>query len=474
VPGIVGGVPLPGPEAPEPGGGAGGHAGTQPPPQDARTVSLSDGRPAPRNLDVEATPRSATDAPPAIRARTPRRRTVFAVAGVGLIAVVAAVAVLAVVNLLPTATISITPTTDPLGPLELTVAADPDAVAVDAARLVIPATRIEIPVSVSGQFEATGKELIEEKATGSVTFQNCDTGSAHSFPAGSVVSTPDGVRFVTKSTVNLDRAKINPAFACTAGTTAVTASAAGPEGNVVAGTITRLPSGYDPIVLSVVNRSATSGGSREELTRITREDVDGALASLQLQLAEAFTTESGSPDGTPPGASVIPGTAALGESTPTVDPDPLVGQELTAFELGLTATGTVLAVDDAPVTGVALTRLLAAVPTGYQLVEGSVRTVVEEPAVSGATVVYAVTVRGEVSRMVDLAGLRDQVLGLSIPAARKIIEPYGLVEVTVWPDWVTSIPSDPTRVDVVLGDGNSEAGGRSPSPGPAGSGGGTP
>ena len=43
----------------------------------------------------------------------------------------------------------------------------------------------------------------------------------------------------------------------------------------------------------------------------------------------------------------------LGAATPTVDPTTLVGQEVASFELGLSATGTVTAVDEAPVEAIA-------------------------------------------------------------------------------------------------------------------------
>ena len=45
---------------------------------------------------------------------------------------------------------------------------------------------------------------------------------------------------------------------------------------------------------------------------------------------------------------MFPETAVLGEATPTSDPDALVGTEAESFTLGMTAEGTVTAVDSSP------------------------------------------------------------------------------------------------------------------------------
>jgi hypothetical protein len=370
-------------------------------------------------------------------------------AGVLLATLVIGGAALAAV-LLPTAEIAVQPVSQPVGPLALTVTAEPSAAAPDPARLVVPATALEIPVSVKGQFASTGKEVIEQKARGAVTFQNCDTGRTHSFPAGSTVKTADGTAFVTAATVRLDRAKINPAFACTAANVNVTALKAGPEGNVVAGAINQLPTGFDPVVLSVVNRAPTSGGSRQELLRVLQADVDAALAALRTQLGEAFTAKLAEPGLPPPGSVLVPQTQRLGDAVPTPDPAGLVGRELAGFELSLAAAGTALAVDPTPVTGLAEARIAAAVASGYRLVPGSARTTVDPPAVSGGTVTFAVRVRAEQVREIDVAALVEQIRGRSIAAARAILEPYGSVQISVWPDWVTAIPTMDGRVRLVV------------------------
>ena len=74
----------------------------------------------------------------------------------------------------------------------------------------------------------------------------------------------------------------------------------------------------------------------------------------------------------PQNAQVYPDTAVLGDPTTSVDPATLVGQALPTFDLGLNATGSVIAVDASPVEGVARSRLMANVGSDYRLVDGSV------------------------------------------------------------------------------------------------------
>lgn len=367
-----------------------------------------------------------------------------------VLALVASVAGVAATTLLPSVAITLRPVTEIMGPIAMTVTADPAVTTSDPDRLLIPATRLSVPVSVNAKFAATGKELIEQKAAGAVTFQNCDTGGAHTFPSGALVKTADGTAFTTQSSLKLDRAKINPAFTCTAGTINVTAVKAGPEANTVAGTITQLPAGFDPIVLSVVNRAATAGGSRTELIRIVKADVDSALAQLRANLAQAFAAKLAEPAITPVGAVLLAQSQRLGEAAPSADPNTLIGLAQATFDLGLAATGAVLAVDPGPVTAVAEARLASSVPPGYRLVTGSSRATVDPPVLAGEVITFAVRIRAERSRVLDVAGLLNQVRGKSIAAARTILEPYGQVGIDVWPDWVTAIPDSDSRVRLMV------------------------
>ena len=200
----------------------------------------------------------------------------------------------------------------------------------------------------------------------------------------------------------------------------------------------------------MTNPDATSGGVREEFPRVTQEDVDAAMAAITTALEATFRDRLDD-DGLVSGdVTVFAETGQLGLIVPTVDPDTLVGQEVESFDLGATATGTVIAVDAAPVRAIAEARLQASVEAGHELVDGSSE-ITEAPAVvEGGTIAYPVVVTARQVAILDPAALEAEILGTSLDEARAALSAYGDVELEVWPDWVGTIPTLDARVEVTV------------------------
>ncbi|HYO44189.1 MAG TPA: baseplate J/gp47 family protein [Candidatus Limnocylindrales bacterium] len=376
---------------------------------------------------------------------------------VGLFALVLVVAVAGVAGFLflPSAEITVTPRIEPVGPVELIVRADPEATAVDEDAGVIPAQTLDVPVEVSADFPATGKRVEKTAATGGVRWRNCDNSSAYTVPRGTIVRTRDGVSFRTDEELFLPVAVISGTgpsvtLKCQTSEVAVTAVDDGPNGNVDAGAIRVIPARYNRTLLSVTNPAATTGGKREEFTRVSQKDVDAALATLGVELVAQFETQLENPDGVPPGATAFPETAVLGESTPTADPATLVDQEVESFTLGLTATGSVLTVDASPVEAIAAAALADAVTAGYELVAGSTRVVTGDATVRDGTVTFPVAGSAKQLRPVDGEALRVAVLGLTEDEARAVLAPYGEVKIILWPDFVMAVPTLDQRVTLTV------------------------
>jgi hypothetical protein len=399
---------------------------------------------------------------PTPRSRSPERATTAGASGRGAVRtpwlIGAAILALALLVggvgtyvLLPSATIVVTPRTERLGPIPLTVVADTTATQPDPARSVVPARQITIPVSVNNTFSATGKRVALTNATGTVRFQNLDPTSTNRIPAGSIVRTDSGIRFRTQVSITVPSAALVgfQIFPSTA-SVKVTAVDGGTDGNVDAGTITVVPSGENPIFLKVNNPDATSGGTRQEFTRVTQADVDAALAALNLSLQQAFQEAMVSSSLDTGGATVFPSTGMLGQATPDVPTDTLVGQEVATFALSLSANGTVIAVDPAPVSAIAETQLRTAIKPGHELVSGSVHVVVGAAVVVGQAVSFPVQATADQIAILDPGALRTMVLGKSIAEANAILAPYGQVKLTVSPDWTGSVPSFESRVTLTI------------------------
>ncbi len=371
--------------------------------------------------------------------------------------------------LLPSATITVTPVIEPVGPVSFTVIADPDATAVDAAAGVIPATTLEIPVTVQSEFPATGKRVEQEPAKGGVRWTNCDPTASYTIPRGTVVRTSGGRGFETEESVFLPVAIINASLdlKCQTSEVAVTATQPGPGGNVDAGAIRVVPARYNRNVIRVTNPAATTGGTREEFPEVAAEDVEAALAQLQESLGAQFELELDNPDRIPAGTTVFPETAVLGTPVPApVDPLTLVGEEAASFALQLSATGTVQAADASPVAAIAEARLQASVSDGYELVEGSTSVEVGEGTVEDGIIVFPVEVSAKQVRPVDAATLEAMVLGLSEEEATAVLEEYGEVVIVLWPDWVSTVPTLDQRVTLTVAEPLDPAVEATPSPSP--------
>lgn len=461
-----GGGPRP-PATPSAGGveGQGPKPGSQSAPS-TRPTSDAPGGPAapgatppaapPPEGSADVRPRSAGAAPSAAGSgRRGGNRTVVVIAVIALLAVGALiVGGVAGYLLLPTATITVTPAVSTVGPVEVTVRADPTATEVDVDAGVIPAQRIPLEVTASGTFEATGQRVEETAASGTVTWTNCDPTESYTIAAGTVVRTASGIAFRTVEEVFLPVAQIDftpaPEIKCQSRDVGVRAAEGGPEGNVGAGTIVRVPSGINSNVIKVTNQAATSGGARETFPVITEADVTRAREDLVAKLGESFAAMLADPATAPAGTTLFAETGTLGD--PVFEPDPagFVGQETASFDLEARAAGEVTTVDESSVTVIAEDRLADAVGPDQELIPGSGRVDVGDPVVEGAVVVFPARATGQQIARLDPAELEALVLGKTPEEAVILLAPYGTAVVELTPDWAATIPTYDFRVQVVV------------------------
>lgn len=422
---------------------------------------------------ARSSPESAAVAPVDIQRRTDvpvtssrgvGRRTPIAV-GLAVLALALLVGVVGAYLFLPSASIVVTPRTRTVGPISLTVTADPDTTEPDPSAPSVPAETLSVDVETSDTFPATGKRVEESAATGSVRFRNVDFTSSNFIPAGSIVSANGGIRFRTDRSVTVGAASlVGLQIVPKTASVPVTAVEPGPEGNLEPNSILTIPKDESPVTLSVTNPEATTGGTREEFPKVTQEDVDAALAALDIALRADFAEQVADPALAPPGATVFPETAVLGETTPSTDPATLVGIEAASFELGLSATGTVIAVDEAPVASIAETRLRDSVAAGSELVEDSIDVVVGTAVVVDGVVTFPVTASATQVAILDPEALEALVLGKTPAEAEAILAPYGTAVIELSPTWVSTIPTFENRVDLTVDAGPSGDTEASPSP----------
>jgi len=405
-------------------------------------------------------------------ARVPAWRTAWERIGRSSVAIVIAVFALAALVgsvgaylVLPTATIVITPREKAIGPLSMTITADPAATAPDAAARVVPAETASVDVDAMRTFPATGKRVEETLARGAVRFRNKDFTSSNTILKGSIVSTQAGIRFRTAATITVPPAKLVglQIFPSTA-TVKITAVEPGPDGNVEPNTILVIPRGEDPLTLDVTNPDATKGGTRKEFPVVAQKDVTAAVAALTSDLQIAFKARLVDPGLVTDGATVFPDTGVLGTPVPSVDPATLVGKEIATFDLSATASGTVTAVRTDAVQTVAEQRLAGSVEPGYQLVTGSGQVKTDPAVVNAGSVSFPVVATARQVAVLDADRIRAAIRGRSLEEAQTILQGFGQWDLKVWPDWVRTIPTLDARLDVRIAEPPAEAAPASASP----------
>jgi hypothetical protein len=378
--------------------------------------------------------------------------------GMGL-AVVLLVAVggLLALELLPSATIVLAPRAEPIRPLNLAIEARTDVTAVDATNLLIPAQRIEFDLGTTYTVTATGEKVVETKATGNVTFSNLDTGGGVFIPAGTVLQTKgrDKIEFATLADVSLPQATYvfetdPPGFVLVPSTASVGIEAVSPgeAGNVGNNAITEVRGGGRD--LQVTNPEATSGGERTESPEISQDDVDAATEAIAAALAADLDSKLAAGTGIPPGMTTYADSRVVGVPEYSVDPATLVGSAELEVDVLASAAGTVLGVDTSPVETIARSRLEAETAEGWSLDPASVAFTLGTPTLAGDTVTFPFTIAGTQVHDVDQAALIESIRGLVLPEARTKLAAYGDAQVTLWPDWVTTIPDNVDRITLTL------------------------
>jgi hypothetical protein len=402
---------------------------------------------------------------PVLRPRRewPANQTTAIIAAL-VLALVVAVGGVAGWIFLPSASIVVTTHPVPIGPVDFTVKADPAASDVDPSNDVVPAQRLTFPVEASDTFEVKGTRVEKTRATGAVTFENGTT-APKTISRGSVVSTEGGIQFRTVKVVTIPAAVFFPVPTPGKADVGVEAVVTGTGGNVPANAITVVPRGQDPSQLRVNNPDPTSGGTRKEFPQVEQADIDAAIARLRRQLATRFDDLLANPTGVPEGITLFPETKKLSKGEPTEDPGSLLDQEIESFELAMTATGTITAVDQGAVEAFASSQISGDVADGHRLVDDSISLTLGEPTIDGEIVSFPVTASAEQVRILDAKQLLAQVKGKPVPQARAILQQYGDVDVTVWPDWVTAIPTLDARVSLKAETASATTPGQSARPG---------
>ena len=385
----------------------------------------------------------------AATSRHRRRLGVSSVLLIGLVAIIVVVGAFAAYQLWPSATVVLTVHEKPLGPLTLTVKIDPAALAVNNSTLTVPGITKSFDVNQNGSFTATGQNVVETAATGTVTFTSINTVFAVPVLAGTQLSTTSGVVFSTTATVTVPIANFNTS---TPGTVSAPVQAVkkGTAGNVGASTIVRVPSDLAAARVTVANHNVTTGGTHKVLLVVQQSDLDKATAGLTKSIGSSWADALANPGTLPAGVQLFAATGKLGTITFTPDPTTLLNQQVDSFQLAAAATGTATESDTSNVRSLAESRITSKVLPGYVLVDGSLTTTIGPPTTNGAVVSIPVTANATEASTVSVDVLKANIEGKSVDQARAYLLQFGDATVSLSPWWASSVPTYDFRIDLTL------------------------
>ncbi|MFN8498130.1 MAG: baseplate J/gp47 family protein [Anaerolineae bacterium] len=391
-------------------------------------------------------------APPALdlRRRTARRSPwAAAVAGVCLLAAALGLGLLAVATL-PYGKVTVRPA-------RMDVAAQAQVMARPGAKLdptaqVIPARRLEESLSLSGGAATSGlRSQPEGKAGGTVVFINKQADPV-TLPAGTPIETSGGrlVRFVTTQPAVL------PAGVGSSVRITVTAAEGGPDSNVPPYTLNALQPSL-ALAAAAVNDAPMSGGTLRQEEYVTDQDVAELRASLLARLRGAAVGALRAQLGD--GERLVADSLDVTVTNERLEVEPV---SRNSASLGMTVRATALAYDPQAADAVARQALEKSLPNGFRLLGGydfmplPAERVIADAAGPGVT--FDLAARGRAEANVDRAAVRDEVRGLTPPAAMQALgrrfalaEPAG---VSLGPAWVAErwgrLPWLPIRTEVVV------------------------
>jgi len=359
--------------------------------------------------------------------------------GLGLSAVL-----LLVFFLLPSATVTLTPATQPIN-TTIEIVADPTLEQPDTAGFV-PARIARMEVGDSGFMPTTGeRNVASERATGAVVFTNLLGGPAV-IPQGTGLRTTGGtpVRFITTQAVNLE-GRLGATVSVE-----IKAVDPGPAGNVTGGQINAID-GPLGLQLSVTNPVPTEGGNAEPQAAVTADDRLRLHNQLLDQLQQ--TALGRIEDQLKPGEFLIPESMTVTQVIAETY-DRAVGEPANVLNLALRIAVTGIVVKEDDIRFVAQTALGREVPSGSTLIpEGT--TFERSPLATvddDGRAHFTVTATGASVARLDYQAIHQMIRGQSVAAARTRLQsalPLAQPpQINVFPSWPGFLPWLDLRIRV--------------------------
>ena len=400
--------------------------------------------------DARVGARSVGTAAPAVRGASRTSRASARVAA-GIVTVLIMVLVLGLIGvfLLPSATITVTPRLTAVGPLQLSIRADPNRDLIGSGCRGGAGRRPDDGLHGLGHVQRDGHEGQHDTGVGNRHLHQQRHGQRRDNPVR--LQGRDRERHHVRDNPghHVPRARFKPSFR--PGTASVGVTAVTPGRPASAGRSDR--PGPRRLQRDPPERDEPGGDDRRYEDNHDPDPEEGHRCGngrLDEEPQGPVHELAGRPGGLAPGSTAFPKTGLLGAITPDNDPATLIGVTQGDLRPDPDRVRVETAVDQSSISSLAATRVDTTVPTDFTLVAGSEKVTIGTPRTDGAAVVFPVTATASQVRQLDADTLRQQVLGKSVDEARSILAQDGTVDIQTWPGFVGTIPSLAWRLTLTV------------------------
>ncbi|HEX7368240.1 MAG TPA: hypothetical protein VF261_01120, partial [Candidatus Saccharimonadales bacterium] len=353
-------------------------------------------------------------------------------------------------KVLPRATITLTTDTSNINS-SLTLNLDTSAQALNASSLTLPAQVKSTQKSQQQQVPTTGQQNNGQQATGSVTMTACVSplDFPNNIPAGTGIST-NGLTYITQEATSFNPVGPDKSEGCykykSSGTTDITAQSAGTKYNTTlsgAGV-----AGYSGVSAD----GSASGGTDNIIQVVSQSDIDNATAKLAAQNTSSVKQEL---EQQLKAVGLYPITATFSAGTPATSTSANVGDQASTVTVTQAVTYTMFGVKQSDLKTLIDSDVESQIDPSKQTIlsEGLDTASFHVNNQNATSAQVAMSTTATAGPDLNVATIKKQAEGQKSGVIMVMLKNNpGVVNVKVHlsPFWVTSVPSNPSKVTVVF------------------------
>jgi hypothetical protein len=372
--------------------------------------------------------------------------------GAGILGFVALVIFLFLaIFVLPKAEVIILTTSTPVSG-NFTLTTSGTAESLDQDKKIIPSKLMTSDQTAKKEVQATGQKNLGKKASGSITMRtaNCTGTLPSSVPAGTGASSSGGT-FITQQQASF-APTVDGGGNCyyTSGSVGVIAQQAGSKYNLAAGSTFSI-AGRSSLTAS--NSDAFSGGTDDNVTVLSQEDVDKVRQEISSEESDEFL-KAFKKDLDEDGHYILDSTLKLGD--PAITASPAVGQQTSSSNVSVKITYTVLTVKKEDLKKFLEDNLNSQIKDSSQKLSGDVLkdaniSVQSQKSPTDATL--NIGIETTAVPVIDTAAVKKQVKGQkkgNIQSSLSVLPGVKDVQVRLSPFWVSKVPNKEGKITIIL------------------------